>query len=401
MKKIWIVAPFTNIEENNYRNRFVYLANLLSENNYEVTLFTSGFSHLKKTQIEKKAVKKYPFKIRFIEEPGYEDNVSFERIKSHIKFSLNLKREIRNLEKPNLLYVAYPTMSASYVCESYAKKNNIPVIIDVQDTWPESISTAIDTKRISLKIALTPLKLIANHIYKNANGIVGVSKTYVDRAKISNSKSKFYNPVYIGTNLETFDKAFNNSNNITDEENVNLIYIGTLSYSYDIETVIQGLGTLEDNLNLKLYILGDGPQKKFLIKRAEELNVLNTKVIFLGYLKYHEMVAMLKQSNIALNSIKGESKATITNKLGDYLAAGLPVLNSCMQKEIIDLVNDEEIGMNYIPGDSESFKKILAKMLSNKDKLKDYGGNARSLAVRQFDRKNSYKMIIDAIETLI
>ena len=49
MKKIWIIAPFTDIYTLDIRDRFLYIANELSKNkNYEVHLFTSNFIHLKK-----------------------------------------------------------------------------------------------------------------------------------------------------------------------------------------------------------------------------------------------------------------------------------------------------------------------------------------------------------------
>lgn len=122
MKKIWIVAPFTSIEENNLRNRFVYLANLLSERGFKITLFTSSFSHFKKSQINQNQVNFDNFKILFINEPGYSKNVSFQRIFSHWRFTKNFKEIVRELDPPDLIYAAYPTMSAAYESEKYAKK---------------------------------------------------------------------------------------------------------------------------------------------------------------------------------------------------------------------------------------------------------------------------------------
>lgn len=401
MKKVWIIAAFTGIEENNLRNRFVYLANLLSESGYEVTLFTSSYSHFKKAFINKSIVKKHNFNIEFIDEPGYLNNVSISRIVSHYKFSGNLKSRMRKLQPPDLIYVAYPTMLAAFKSESYAKKHNIPVILDVQDTWPESISAALDTKKLPIRIAMWPLTKLANTIYKNANGILGVSQTYVDRAKIEGSKSDWYEPIYIGSDLSGFDEA--NTLSISDkaEHDIYLIYIGTLSHSYDIETSIRAINTFESMYNIKLFILGDGPDAEKLINIAKELGVLNNQVFFKGYVEYSEMVSMLKSSDVALNAIKGESKATITNKLGDYLAAGLPLLNSCEETEIVKLVEDEEIGINYKSGDIESLHDALKTMISDRERMKYYGKKARILAENRFDRNKSYRNIVEVIGKLI
>lgn len=401
MKRIWIIAAFTGIEENNFRNRFVYLANLLSESGYDVTLFTSSYSHFKKVFINKSMVRNYTFNIEFVDEPGYLKNVSFSRGVSHYKFSRNLKSRMKELQSPDLIYVAYPTMLAAFESEGYARKKNIPVILDVQDTWPESISAALDTKKLPIRIAMWPLTKLANTIYKNANGILGVSQTYVERAKIKGSKCEWYEPIYIGSDLSIFDEA--NTLSICDktELDIYLIYIGTLSHSYDIETSIRAVSTFESMYEIKLFILGDGPDKERLIKISEDLGLLNNRVFFKGYVEYSEMVSMLKSSDVALNAIKGESKATITNKLGDYLSAGLPLLNSCEQIEIKNLVEDENVGINYKSGDIESLQDALKTMISDREKMKQYGKNARKLAENRFDRNKSYQNIVGVIGKLI
>ncbi|MGG2084515.1 glycosyltransferase family 4 protein [Lysinibacillus pakistanensis] len=402
MKKIWIVAPFTSIEENNLRNRFVYLANLLSEKGFKITLFTSSFSHFKKRQINQNQVHFDNFKILFINEPGYSTNVSFQRIFSHWRFTKNFKEIVRELDPPDLIYAAYPTMSAAYESEKYAKKNSIPIIIDVQDTWPESISAAFDTDKLFIRALMWPITKFANHIYKNADGVIGVSETYVKRTMVENSKSQFYKPIYIGSDLSKFDSVSMNYSFKKKENEVFMVYIGTLSHSYDIATAILGINEIEiENLEIKLYILGDGPDKENLQQLAKKLGVNNSKVFFKGYLDYDEMVSLLKNSDIALNAIKGQAKQTITNKLGDYLSAGLPILNSCRQKEIIDLVDSKNIGVNYIPGNVESLKKALKEILANKQQLIEYGMNSRNLAEERFDRKSSYKDILHVIKELI
>lgn len=141
--------------------------------------------------------------------------------------------------------------------------------------------------------------------------------------------------------------------------------------------------------------------KKTCNNLQKKLGVNNSKVFFKGYLDYDEMVSLLKNSDIALNAIKGQAKQTITNKLGDYLSAGLPILNSCRQKEIIDLVDSKNLGVNYIPGNVESFKKALKDILVNKQQLIKYGINSRNLAEERFDRKSSYKDILHVIKELI
>ena len=167
-------------------------------------------------------------------------------------------------------------------------------------------------------------------------------------------------------------------------------------------TLILVFNDLKDiNSNIKLYILGDGPDFNMLKDKAEELGLLNKTIYLKGLLPYKEMIAYLKSSDIALNSIKGKALQTITNKFGDYVSAGLPLLNCCQSDEIISLIEEKELGLNYTPENIESLKEKLFEMLSDKNKMKNYSENCKKFAEEKFDRKKSYKIIEKKIEEIL
>ena len=399
MKKIWIIAPFTDIETLSNRNRFQYIANMLDKN-FEVHLFTSDFIHINKKYRDKKLKDFYSYKIHLIHESGYKKNISLKRAFSHLLFTNNLRNEIKRLGKPDLIYCAYPLMTSAYFMGKFAKKNNIPFIIDVQDIWPESISSGINIDNILMKVLMCPFTLFANKIYRLANLIFGVSQTYVDRAKVNGTLAKEFIPVYIGAEGNKFEKDIEIKEK--EKEEIWCMYVGTLSYSYDLLTLILAFNDLKDiNSNIKLYILGDGPDFNILKNKAEELGLLNKTVYLKGFLPYEKMITYLKSADIALNSIKGKALQTITNKFGDYVSAGLPLLNCCQSNEIITLIEEKKLGLNYTPGNIESFKEKLFKMLSDKNKMKNYSENCKKFAEEKFDRKESYRIIEKKIEEIL
>lgn len=402
MRKIWVVAPFSGISSISNRNRFQYLANILYEVGLDVTLFTSDFSHGRKVHVSNNVPPKCPYPIRLIHEPGYKKNVSIKRALSHCIFGINLNKEINKMEKPDLIYSSYPTMSAAHVAGQYAKKNNIPFVIDVQDTWPESISAAFDTEKTLVKLFMLPFTSIANKIYRMADLVFGVSETYARRAKVKGSKCKEFIPVYIGAEFERFNSVNADEYGITkDADDTWITYIGSLSHSYDISTAIEAFAKLKGYKNIKLNILGTGPDEKNLIKLAKDLKVYNSNVYFFGFVQYEKMVAVLKKSDIALNALAAGSKGTITNKFGDYVSAGLPILNSCKEREVIDLINNRGLGVNYQAGSESSLKNAILSMLEDKNRMGIYSGNSRFFAEQCFNRKESYRVIVDKIKNFL
>lgn len=401
MKKVWVIAPFADIDTAGERNRFKYIANRLNKEKFEVFLFTNNFNHMKKIHIDSQISKNCPYMVEIIHEPGYKKNVSIKRAMSHIKFASNLKKTIKKLKKPDLIYSAYPTMSASYVAGRYAKKNNLPFIIDIQDTWPESISSAINTRKFFVKLLMWPFTSFANRIYKMADAVIGVSETYAQRANVKGTKCKEFIPVYIGTELKKFSDDYYEQDKIhKKEQDIWITYIGTLSHSYDIDTAIKAFAQLKEYKNIKLNILGSGPDEIRLVELAKKLNVYDQNVYFYGYVNYEKMVHILKKSDIGLNAIKGSAKQTITNKLSDYVSAGLPILNSCQEREILNLMINKELGINYNPGNVDSLRNSILKMISCRETMKKYSRNSRLFAEKYFDRKESYKVIIDLIKRI-
>lgn len=402
MKTIWIIAPFTDIEKLDYRNRFQYIAKQLVDEGFEVHLFTSDYIHLEWKYRSESIKKEYPFKLHFIHETGYTSTISPKRAISHINFARNLVKKINIMKKPDLIYCAYPMMTAAYFTGKFAKKNNIPFILDIQDTWPESISAGINTDNIIVKMCMFPFTIFANMIYRMADVIVGVSETYVNRGKVKGGKAKDFISVYIGAEGNKFDVENIQKIEKKDGE-IWVTYIGTLSHSYDIETAIKAFKLLEEGnyKNIKLYILGTGPEREELEEKAKAMEILSKNVFFTGLLDYNKMISYLKNSDIALNAIRGKALQTITNKFGDYVSAGLPLLNSCQAKEVLNLVIDKKLGLNYLPGNPKSLKNTIVEILKDKDKLKEYSKNCKKFAKEKFDRRKSYNIIFEKIKELM
>ncbi|HEZ3730210.1 TPA: glucosaminyl-a1,3-N,N'-diacetylbacillosaminyl-a1-diphospho-di-trans,octa-cis-undecaprenol synthase PglH, partial [Neisseria meningitidis] len=168
-----------------------------------------------------------------------------------------------------------------------------------------------------------------------------------------------------------------------------LFYLGTLSYSYDVETVCKGVRKLlDDGENVELHIMGGGPDLEKL-KQYE-----NRAIKFYGYLPYSEMMSIAKGCDIAVNAIHSHAMQSVTNKLSDYMALQKPVLNSQTNAEVLGLLNllPHE---NYRSGDVDSFVQAAKNILKRKnDPVQS------DEIVRRFRRDISYRKIVNLIERL-
>lgn len=391
--KILMIANFVFLPSENSNSRFTYLLNNLK--NYEVELITSNFSHIEKKHrtIENEKV---PYKITLLNEPGYEKNISLKRFYSHFKLSKNLKTYLNNLKKnPDVIYCAVPSLDVAKEAAKYARKNGVRFIIDVQDLWPEAFKMIVNIPIIS-DMAFYPMKKIADYIYKTADDIVAVSETYANRVAKVNKKYNNKLVVFLGTDLLNFDKV-KKYNKITFNDNkIRIVYIGTLGASYDICSIIDAIKILKTNgnNNIKFIVIGDGPLRENFEKYAELKDI---DCEFTGMLNYEKMISLLCACDIAVNPIIKQSAASIINKVGDYAAAGLPVINTQESEEYQDLLKKYDAGFNCINGDINDISKKMDILVSDQVMAKQMGKNNRRLAEEKFDRKKTYEKIIQLI----
>ncbi len=377
-------------------SRFIYIAKMLtksSTNNVEI--ITSDFSHARKAKFNK-IDKIEGIKFTTCHESGYSKNVSLKRFISHKELAINIKKYLKNRKKPDVIYVAVPSLSVAKVCAKFCKKNNIKFIIDVQDLWPEAFKMVFNIPVIS-NLIFYPMKKQADYIYSKADEIIAVSETYCNRALKVNKKTKKGLSVFLGTDLEYFDKCKENNKIEFNDDIIRIAYIGTLGHSYNIKFVIDAIKILNDKgiNNIKFIIMGDGPLKSEFEKYAKEKNV---DCEFTGRLQYEKMIGILCSCDIAVNPITHGAAQSIINKVGDYAAAGLPVINSQENEEYRRLIEEKEIGINVKNNDINDMSNAIEKLYTDCDKRNLYGKNNRLLAIERFDRKNTYKKIIDIIQ---
>ena len=399
MMKIIIIAQFNSFSFEGGNSRFTYLLDLFDYKNNDVEFITSNFHHATKTKrkIDKKTLNKCNYKLTFIDEPGYKKNVSIKRMVSHKILSKRIKKYLKNLNyKPDVIYCAIPSLDVAYEAVTFAKKNGIRFIVDIQDLWPEAFKMALNISVIS-NVIFYPMKRKANYIYSNADDIVAVSETYVNRALSVNSKKTEGLSIFLGTDLRYFDKC-QKENKVVHKDNViRVAYIGTLGTSYDIKSVIDAIKILKNKgiKNVKFIIMGNGPLEESFEMYAKQSDI---DYQFTGRLDYEKMVGLLSSCDICVNPIVGLSVASIINKVGDYAAAGLPVINTQNSEEYKELIDRYKAGYNCNNGDSIDIANKLETLIKDEKLRIKLGSGNRRLAGEKFDRNKTYPKIIKLIE---
>lgn len=403
MKKIAVISMGVKLDNEKGYSRFRYIGDFLSDAGYQVDLITTTFQHWEKAQRDLSQIKEedYKFRLKFIYEPGYKKNIDLRRIRSHRIAAKNLAALLEKEGDYDLIYCEIPPNDVALAAAEYAKKKGIPFVPDVNDLWPEAMRMVLDVPVIS-NLLFYPLQRDAEKVYSLVAGIIGTSDEYRDRPLKNQNLSVPKKTVYVGNEISEFDAGVEaySPQIPKDETEFWVSYAGTIGTSYDIRTMVLAGKELQNRgmEQIKIKILGGGPLKEELEALAKEKGCTNVE--FVGYAPYPKMAAYLAKSDILVNSFVKKAPQSIVTKIGDYLAAGRPMINTCMSPEFRSKVEKDGFGINIMPEDTKVLADAVIKLYEDEKGREEMGRQARRIACEQFDRPQSYKKIIELIEEL-
>ena len=404
MSKVAVITMGVKLDGEKGYTRFRYLCEFLVKKGYEVDLITTTFQHWEKKQRDLESVdqKSYPFGIKFIYEPGYRKNIDLRRVRSHKIAAENLRKLLEKEGDYDLIYAEIPPNDVALAAAEYAHRNKIPFVADVNDLWPEAMRMVFDIPIVS-DLLFYPRTRHAEPGYSQTSGAIGPSDEYRDRPFLNQKRDVLKETVYVGNEISVFDReAEQHADEVQKEEGTFWVtYAGTIGTSYDIRTMVLAAEELmkQGKTKIRFQILGDGPTREMLENLAKERKIQNVK--FTGYVPYEQMAAYLVKSDVLINSFVRKAPQSIVTKIGDYLAAGKPMINTCMSPEFRKKVEQDGFGINIEPEDVRELVNAVEWMYENEAERNDMGNRARKIAEEQFDRPVSYGKIEAMISSLI
>ena len=407
-KRIAVVTQGQKLgDETRGYTRFRFLSELLASEGFEVDLITSTFQHWDKAQRDTTRVcyQHLPYRLRFVYEPGYKRNLDLARINSHRVFANNLKRLFKSRFADNpraydLIYSEIPPNDMARVCAETAAKHGIPYVVDVNDLWPEAMRMAIDVPVVS-DVAFAPFARDAKRVYNLIAGAVGTSDEYANRPAADRDAPYAKRTVYVGNQLDKFDEGAREhaADVVKPDGEFWVTYAGTLGASYDIQTLIDAASlAAATDPRIRVKLLGDGPDRQ---KLEEHATKTEAPIDFVGYAPYDLMAAYLCASDITVNSLVASAAQSIVTKIGDYLAAGIPMINTGSSPEFRAKVEADGFGVNVPAEDAQALADAILKLAGDAERCSQMGEKARAIAEEQFDQKHSYQEIVSLIRELL
>lgn len=336
MRKIWLIKTTEPLpcDDNPRLLRMGLLAEIIAKNNDNyITWWASSFDHYRKIDRNTNdSVKKIAenYEIRFIKGITYNSNLSIKRLLHHMHEGRVFKERAEQCDKPDVIVCAMPTLEMAFFATRYARKNKIPILVDLRDMFPDMYADFIQPKyRLLVRFGMIPYKIMLGMALKNATALVATSEKFLAwgaryAKRTPENRDRVYYVSYpdnyvVGDEDDAFWRKFGISNN-----DFICCFFGKFGYTVDLEMVMEAAKLLYGNSKAKFVICGEGEK----LSKYKEILGLCDNVIFPGWVDRSQIAALGKVSSIGLLSYKpGKNyEDSMPNKFCEYLALGQALL---------------------------------------------------------------------------
>ena len=405
---IALVSPFEpSILDGVQPLRYMEITRVALEMGYNVIFVTSTFKHVTKQHRhnESKVIEVSDYhKIVYLKSIGYKKNISIRRFVDHTIWGYKVLKVFKQFEKIDAVLATFPTVVSSILISKYCKEKRIPFALDVIDPWPDSFHGVVRniwSKRLVWLITL-PQKWLILLGLRNIDFVIGLSNEYAQWGKQLYLKATTqYLAVYPGVNLEysrSILELGKRQNSYSKEAEIELIYLGSLSDTYDIPCILEAAQLMNNEKfagRVKFHIVGSGNQAQS-INSFIQLNQLEN-LVYHGRLEDDELMPLMSQCDIGLIQHKSDASQSITYKPFTYLGYGLVLINS-LWSEVRNLIDEYQIGFTHKPSDARGLVGGIMNYLDNPELMKAHKLNALKCANEIGDNSKNYRELIEKIK---
>lgn len=301
-----------------------------------------------------------------------------------------------NHKSIDLIYANTWPLFAQYFLVKAAKKFNIPLVLHIQDVYPESLITKLPVLKYILKYLLLPIE---KYNFKNSAKIVAISegmKEYlVSTRKILSNK---FLVVHNWQNSDKFEQ-FKNSRKENAEKSpyFTFMYLGNIGPVAGIDLLIDAFNLLKGN-NCRLVIAGSGSMKERLVKKVDEMDCKNIEFWNVPEGKVPETQNF---ADVLLLPIKkGAAGSSIPSKLPAYMFSAKAIIASVdSESDTGKAIRNANCGWVIEPGNSMILSQSMSEVLEMQPShLNEIGENGYRFAMNNFLKEKNLNKLIEAIE---
>ena len=169
-----------------------------------------------------------------------------------------------------------------------------------------------------------------------------------------------------------------------DEDDFVVGSVSTLKPYHKLDEVIRGIAALQDEMDLKLLVVGDGPERNHLEDLVKKLE-LDDDVIFTGFVPHDDVDTYIASADVLYGANDAENAGNPI-KCYEYLACGRPIIATATPE--FEFVEERDFGVTIRKTNKESIIQAIRELYELDDEERQQmgaGGREYVLKHRTWD----------------
>lgn len=324
------------------------------------------------------------------------------RFVENLSFGLFAGGALVRGRRPDAIYVNTWPIFATGIVSLIAGARSVPLVLSVQDVYPESL--IVLNKLSSGSVLARLLRWFDACIAHSAAAVVtiseGVEEIYLrDRGipqecvhRIANWREMEDLPA--NEAIERWRNMFG-----TGPDAFLFVFAGNVAAACGVEDVISTVSGLDDELPVMFVVAGSGGALERC--RGVVARYQTAKVKFIGPFQANETLPILSAGDVLILPTQGDqSLVSMPSKLVSYLMSGRPVLAIARhESDLARVVNGSGCGWVVEPGDSDALaRQLRAITVMDRLDLARKGALGREYALTHFSAEFCLPKLITVVE---
>ncbi len=292
------------------------------------------------------------------------------------------------------VFASNPQILAAFPAKICGWLFSAPMILNIDDLWPESLS---DLGMLGDGLLKRISERIARFAYRVADAIAPISPSYVEhivtKYGVPGSKVKVI-PGGVDVAL------FQGESGLTQHSKFEVLYIGSFSKAYDFSQVVRAANELRGIEMIRFQLRGQGEMAPTIRREIEKLQIQNVSLTE-DLVSRTEAARLMMNANALLLPLSGTENVEkgISSKLYEYQAAGKPIV-CCSNGTPGKYVRESGSGLVVRPGDFAGLAAAVLRLYKDAELVSKFGRAGREFVVSRYSIERVGEMANSLFESV-
>ncbi len=272
-----------------------------------------------------------------------------------------------------------------------------PVVLWVQDLWPESLSA---TGHVKNRMVLKLVELVVRFIYQHCDLLLVQSRAFDAPVRLLASNTPI---VYYPNSVDdTFAMPATEITPVVDGLGMgfSVMFAGNIGVAQAVGVIVEAATLLREYANIHFVVLGDGNSREWMLNEVKLRGL--TSFHLPGRFPVETMPGFMQKASALLVTLADQPifAATVPNKVQAYLAAGRPII-ACLNGEGARLVVEAEAGLATPAEDARALADTILNLYhSPHEILEKMGKNGREYYQQHFNHDRLVDQLIGHLQAV-